>query len=41
MKHPWLFVVGSFLLLIAAWSSLLFVAAKFAPQPIEITAPAR
>jgi hypothetical protein len=37
MKHPWLFVIGAFLLLIAAWTSLLFVASRFSPQMVEIS----
>lgn len=36
MFRPWLFVVCAFLLLIAAWSSLIFVAAKFSPQQITV-----
>jgi hypothetical protein len=36
MSRPWLFVIGAFLLLIAAWSSLIFVASKFAPEPIAV-----
>ena len=39
--RPWMFVVAAFLLLIAAWSSLIFVASKFAPQTVEISKPAR
>ncbi len=36
MFRPWLFVILAFLLLIAAWSSLIFVAHRFAPEPITI-----
>jgi len=36
MFRPWLFVIGAFLLLIAAWSSLIFVASKFAPQQVPV-----
>jgi len=32
--RPWLFVVFAFLLLITAWTSLIFVAAKFSPKQI-------
>jgi len=39
--RPWIFVVAAFLLLIAAWSSLIFVASKFSPQTVEISKPAR
>lgn len=35
--RPWLYVTGAFLLLLAAWSSLIFIAVKHAPQQIEIT----
>ncbi|MES2440626.1 MAG: hypothetical protein V4584_16280 [Verrucomicrobiota bacterium] len=36
MFRPWLFVISAFLLLIAAWSSLIYVASKFAPEPIIV-----
>jgi hypothetical protein len=36
MFRPWLFVISAFLLLLAAWSSLIFVATKFAPEPIIV-----
>jgi len=39
MFRPWLFVIAAFLLLLAAWTFLIFVAAKFAPQPVPV-APA-
>jgi hypothetical protein len=38
MFRLWLFVISAFLLLIAAWSSLIFVAAKFSPQQISVKA---
>jgi len=37
MKHTWLFVIGAFLLLITAWTSLLIVASRFSPQTVEIS----
>lgn len=37
MKNPWLFVVSAFLLLIIAWSSLIFVAIKHSPERITIS----
>lgn len=37
MFRLWLFVVFAFLLLIAAWSSLIYVAAKFSPQQISVS----
>lgn len=39
MKRIWLFVIGAFLLLITAWTSLIFIAAKFSPQTVEISKP--
>ena len=38
VRHPWLFVVFAFLLLITAWSTLIMVAMKNSPQAIETTA---
>ena len=38
MFRPWLFIVCAFLLLIAAWSSLIFVATKFAPEQVPVAA---
>jgi hypothetical protein len=37
--RPWLYVTGAFLLLIAAWTSLIFIAVKHAPKtiPLETT----
>ena len=37
-RHPWLFVVFAFLLLIGAWSTLIMVAMKNSPQVIETSA---
>ncbi len=34
--RPWLYVTGAFLLLIAAWSSLIFIATKHAPQSVPL-----
>ncbi|MFD2255311.1 hypothetical protein ACFSSA_01365 [Luteolibacter algae] len=34
--RPWLFVIAAFLLLIAAWSSLIFIAVKHAPETITV-----
>jgi len=36
MFRPWLFIVCAFLLLIAAWTSLIFVATKFAPEQVPV-----
>jgi hypothetical protein len=36
MFRPWLFVTFAFLLLVAAWSSLIFIATRFAPEPITV-----
>ena len=34
---PWLFVIGAFLLLIAAWTSMIYIASKFTPERIQTT----
>jgi len=34
--RPWLYVTGAFLLLIAAWSSLIFIAVKHTPQSVSL-----
>lgn len=36
-RHPWIFVVFAFVLLIGAWSALISLAAKHGPQPIEVS----
>ena len=36
MFKPWLFVVCAFLVLIAAWTSLIYVATKFAPEQVPV-----
>lgn len=35
VRHPWLFIFFAFLLLITAWSALITIAVKHAPQRIE------
>lgn len=35
--HPWLFVAGAFLLLIAAWTSMIYIATKFTPETIPVS----
>jgi hypothetical protein len=35
-RHPWLYVVFAFLLLITAWSTLISIAVKHSPQVIEV-----
>jgi len=35
VRHPWLFVFFAFALLCGAWTALIFVAVKQAPQAIE------
>jgi hypothetical protein len=37
-KHPWIYVVLAFLLLIGAWSALITIAVKHAPEKIEMQA---
>jgi len=39
MKSPWVFVVSAFLLLILAWSSLILIAVRHAPERITVTTP--
>ena len=34
--RPWLYVTGAFLLLITAWTSLIFIAVKHAPQSVPL-----
>ena len=34
-RRPWLFVFLAFLLLITAWSALITIAVKHAPQKVE------
>jgi hypothetical protein len=41
MFRPWLFVVFAFLLLAAAWTSLIFVAAHFSPQTVSLETKAK
>ena len=36
MFKPWLFMVFAFLILITAWTSLIFVATKFAPEQVPV-----
>lgn len=35
-RHPWIYVVLAFVVLLTAWSTLISVAVKFAPQQIEV-----
>jgi hypothetical protein len=35
-RHPWLYVVLAFIVLLAAWSTLISVAVKYAPQQVEV-----
>lgn len=37
MKRTWLFVIGAFLLLITAWTSLLIIASRYSPQTVELS----
>lgn len=39
VRQPWLFVAGAFLLLMAAWSTLIVVALKHAPTVLEAPQP--
>lgn len=35
-RHPWIYVLLAFVLLITAWSTLITIAAKHSPQVIEV-----
>lgn len=35
-RHPWIYVVLAFAVLIAAWSALISIAVKNKPQTIEV-----
>lgn len=35
-RHPWLYVVLAFVLLIGAWSTLISIAVKYSPPQIEV-----
>lgn len=35
-RHPWLYIVLAFVVLLTAWSALISVAIKFSPQQIEV-----
>lgn len=39
--RPWLYVTGAFLLLITAWSSLIFVALKHTPKTVPLETAAK
>lgn len=41
MFRPWLFVVSAFLLLIAAWTSLIIVVAKCSPEQVALKTEAQ
>ncbi len=36
-RHPWLYIVLAFLVLLTAWSTLISIAVKYSPQKIEVT----
>lgn len=36
VRHPWIFVVLAFALLLGAWGTLITIAGKHAPQVIEV-----
>jgi hypothetical protein len=35
-RHPWIYVVLAFVLLIGAWSTLISIAMKHTPRQIEV-----
>jgi hypothetical protein len=36
-RHPWIYIVLAFVVLITAWSTLISIAVKFTPQRIEVS----
>ncbi|HEX5790696.1 MAG TPA: hypothetical protein VFY13_06060 [Luteolibacter sp.] len=36
-RHPWTYVVLAFVVLLAAWSTLITVAMKYSPQTVEVS----
>lgn len=34
--RPWLFVIAAFVLLVAAWTSLIFIAVKHTPKTVPL-----
>jgi hypothetical protein len=36
VRHPWLYVVLAFGLLITAWTALITIAVKHSPQQVEV-----
>lgn len=36
-RNPWIYVVFAFLVLLAAWSTLITVAMNYSPQTVEIS----
>ena len=35
-RNPWIYIVLAFVLLLAAWSTLISIAVKYSPQQIEV-----
>ena len=35
-RNPWIYIVLAFVILLGAWSTLISVAVKYAPQQIEV-----
>ena len=36
-RNPWIYIVLAFVLLLAAWSTLITVAIKYSPQMVEVS----
>jgi len=36
-RHPWLYVVLAFVLLLTAWSTLITIAIKYSPATVELS----
>jgi uncharacterized membrane protein YdbT with pleckstrin-like domain len=35
-RNPWVYIVLAFIVLLAAWSTLISIAVKYSPQQIEV-----
>jgi hypothetical protein len=36
-RNPWIYIVLAFVVLLAAWSTLITIAVKYSPEQIEVT----
>ncbi len=35
-RNPWIYIVLAFIILLAAWSTLITIAVKYSPEQIEV-----